>query len=70
MILDHVEAAQQSELGPPGQVLLLQSQRGDGVHRPGERRVHPADGQLPQRLGQEEGPQRLHPGHTVLTPTN
>ena len=65
--MDHVEAAQQGEPGPPGQVLLLQSQRGDGVHRPGEWRVHHPDGHLPQRLGQEEGPQRLHPGHTVLT---
>lgn len=60
-----LETSKQGESGPSCQVHLLQSKRRDGFHRDGERRVHHLVGQLPHRLGQEEGPQRGHPGHTV-----
>lgn len=60
-----VETAEPGKSGTSCQVHLLQRQWGDGLHRHGERRVHRAAGQLSDRLGQEAGPQRRHPGHSV-----
>lgn len=60
-----LETSKQGEPGPSCQVHLLQSKRRDGFHWNGERGVHHLVGQLPHRLGQEERPQRGHPGHTV-----
>lgn len=60
-----LETSEQGEFGPSCQVHLLQFQRRDGFHWYGEWRVHHPVGQLPHRLGQEERPQRRHPGHTV-----
>lgn len=60
-----LETPEQGESGPSCQVHVLQPQWRDGLHRDGERRVHHPAGQLAHRLGQEEGPQRRHPGHPV-----
>lgn len=60
-----VETAESGKSGTSCQVHLLQRQWGDGLHRHGEWRIHRVAGQLPDCLGQEAGPQRRHPGHTV-----
>lgn len=60
-----LETAEQGESGPSRQVHVLQSQRRNGFHRHGERRVHRPAGQLAHRLGQEARPQRRRAGHPV-----
>lgn len=60
-----LETPEQGQFGSSCQVHLLQSQRRDGFHRPGERRVYCPAGQLPYSVGQEERPQCCHSGHKV-----
>lgn len=60
-----LETPEQGEFGSSCQVHFLQSQWRDGFHWHGERRVHCPAGQLSDRVGQEERPQRHHPGHKV-----
>lgn len=63
------ETPEQSQSGPSGEVHGVQSERWDGVHRDGERRVYRAAGEFTDRMGQEERPQRGHPRHTVRRDT-
>lgn len=65
LLFSVLETPEQGESGTSCQVHLVQCQRRDGLYWNGKRRVHHPAGQLPHSVGQEERPQRHHPGHPV-----